>query len=156
MAAALLAQALGQDPENEALRLDLVEVLLDQDALEDAEALLGGLSSPVQDEPRVTQLQQRLALLSQAPQDAGEIATLAASVEADPANLSARMAYAQALIGNRQFEQAFAQLLEVVRRDRSFEDEAGRKTMVQLFGTVGDDTLIRRYRSELAATLNGI
>ncbi|WP_341678615.1 tetratricopeptide repeat protein [Niveibacterium sp. SC-1] len=155
MAAALLAQALGHEPENEALRLDLVEVLIDQDALEDARPLLDGRATPTQDEARVAQLEERLALLSQAPQDAGEVATLAARVQAEPADLSVRLAYAQALVGARRFDEAFAQLLEVVRRDRSFEDDAGRKTMVQLFGTVNDDGLVRRYRSELAATLNG-
>ncbi len=46
------------------------------------------------------------------------------------------------------------QLLEIVRRDRSFGDDAGRKTLVKLFDIVNDPTLVSRYRGLLARALN--
>jgi putative thioredoxin len=50
------------------------------------------------------------------------------------------------------------QLLEIVRRDRKWQDEAGRKTMLTLFTLLGAqpqyEDLVREFRIALSRTLN--
>ena len=46
------------------------------------------------------------------------------------------------------------QLLEIVRRDRGFEDDIGRKTLLSVFNLLGGDELVSRYRRLLASALN--
>jgi len=38
------------------------------------------------------------------------------------------------------------QLLEIIRRDRNFNDDAGRKRLLDLFKLVDDAQLVRDYR----------
>ena len=58
-------------------------------------------------------------------------------------------------IGVEQYQDAFEQLLEIVRQDKNFQDEAGRKTMLSLFTVLGNQNeLVRQYRKQLAALLN--
>ena len=65
-------------------------------------------------------------------------------------------ANAQALA--RDYRPAFEQLLEIVRRDRKWNEEAGRKTMLTLFTMLGAqpeyDDLVREFRVALSRTLN--
>jgi len=47
------------------------------------------------------------------------------------------------------------QLLEIVRRDRGFQDDIGRKTMLDVFNLLGGQSeLVSKYRRLLSSTLN--
>jgi putative thioredoxin len=55
----------------------------------------------------------------------------------------------------QRYEPALDQLLEIIRRDRKWNQEAGRKTMLALFDLLGGKgDLVNRYRRQLAAMLN--
>jgi putative thioredoxin len=46
-------------------------------------------------------------------------------------------------------------LLEIVRRDRSFKEQIGRKTLLDVFNLLGgQNELVSEYRRKLAALLN--
>jgi putative thioredoxin len=52
------------------------------------------------------------------------------------------------------YEPALAQLLEIVRRDRKFGDDVGRKTMVEVFNLLGGQgDLVSTYRRLLSSAL---
>lgn len=54
-----------------------------------------------------------------------------------------------------EFDTALENLLAIVQQDRGFKDDAGRKTMIQVFSLMPSDSpLLRDYRSRLAAVLN--
>ena len=67
----------------------------------------------------------------------GDTAKLEAAVNAEPANHQARIDYAMALAAGGKKGEALDQLLEAVRRDRKWNEEAARKQLVQLFDAWG-------------------
>lgn len=96
----------------------------------------------------------RLAAQIRVGAGGGDIAELEQRLAGDAGNLAARYALAQALAAAGQYEPALTHYLEMVARDRSFDDDAGRKAMLELFDLLGNDhELTQRYRSALAKIL---
>ena len=77
---------------------------------------------------------------------AGDLDALTAKVAANPADHQARIDLALALAAKGAKEDAVTQLLESVRRERKWNEEAARKQLVQLFDAWGPKD---------AATLDG-
>ncbi|CAG0993328.1 partial Chaperedoxin, partial [Rhodocyclaceae bacterium] len=152
----LLDEALALDPANEAALLDSVEVRLAAGAIDAARQALDAVADRARDRARIESLQARLQL---AAAGGGAVAaTLRASVDADPADLDSRLALANAQALAQDYRGALENLMEIVRRDRKWNDEAGRKTMLTLFTLLGarpeHEALVREYRIALARTLN--
>ena len=151
----LLGQASGLDPNNEWVRVDAAEIMFVQGELEEARRLLSSLKNDeVAKDMRTVQL---LAQIKLAEMNAGgeNESTLAAAVEADANNLDARLKLANLMIASGRFEEGMDQLIEIVRRDRSFQDDIGRKTLLDVFNLLGGQgELVSRYRRLLASALN--
>jgi putative thioredoxin len=152
----LLARAVELDPRNESAYLDYVEVSIESGDLDEARQLLDALRDRARDRFRLDALDAQLQLAAGGAGSDAE--TLRKRVEADPADLEARLQLANTLALGRDYRAAFEQLLEIVRRDRQWQDEAGRKTMLTLFNLLATqpeyDALVREYRVALARTLN--
>ena len=69
-------------------------------------------------------------------------------------DLEARLKLANLHVAARQYEAGMDQLLEIVRRDRSFGDDIGRKTLLSVFTLLEGGELVSRYRRLLASALN--
>lgn len=81
-------------------------------------------------------------------------AELKTKIEADPGDVAARYALASLYATQQKFIQAFDEFLEVVRRDRRYEDDGARKAMLALFTVIGENSdLVRTYRQKLANVL---
>lgn len=85
----------------------------------------------------VRAVEAELKLREQNAAKAGEIAPLRAKLETDPKDHQARYDLALALDGQGDREGALNELLEIVRRDRKWNDEAARKHLVTLFEAMG-------------------
>ena len=84
----------------------------------------------------------------------GDETTLRARVAANLADLDARLQLGRVLAARRKYDDALAELLEVVRRDPRFADEAARKAMLDVFEVLGPrHELTDRYRRELSSAL---
>ncbi len=150
----LLLQAIRLDPKHEQARLDLVDVLLDAGDLAEAQRLLDEIADSAKDRSRIDALAARLALAQGAPAGA-DAAALRARLDADPADLEARLALANLLAVQQDYAGALEHLMEIVRRDRTFGEDIGRKTMLQIFNLLGSDSeLVRGFRGELSRILN--
>ncbi len=147
------AQILAEEPDNlKALSgLARAHVLLGD--LEQAEATLAGVPANKANDPAVASARAAIELARQTA-DLGETAELEAAVAADPANHQARFDLALALAAGGKREDALVHLLEIVKRDRSWNEDGARKQLVQLFDAWGPtDPLTVTGRRKLSAIL---
>jgi putative thioredoxin len=145
----LLADASRLEPGHLGVRLDAAEIMLDLNEADEASRLLA--SVPDDADSRVAQLKARLQFLGAAGTDETE---LQARIAADENDLEARLQLAKLWVAVSQYEPAMEQLLEIVRRDRGFEDDIGRKTLLDVFNLLGGGELVSKYRRLLASALN--
>jgi len=153
-AMAMLVKARAMDPAHGGVVADMAEILLDQAEAEAAKKLLDSLPDAAREDQRVAALIARadIALKTAGLPDA---ATLEQAVAADADDLDARLKLANVRIAEQRLDQALEQLLEIVQRDRSFQDEAARKTMLTVFEMLGPESdLARDYRRRLAGALH--
>ena len=95
-----------------------------------------------------------LALAEEGRQAKGQLATLEARLAADPADHQARYDLATALNAMEQREQAADALLEIFRRNRTWNDGAARLQLLKFFEAWGfDDPATIAARRKLSALL---
>jgi putative thioredoxin len=151
-ALALLEQAARTEAHDDAVYADMAEILLAQGRVDEAKAASTKLGPLAADDPRVSTLLARLRFADAGNQDPS---ALRARVEADPADLEARLRLANIDVAAERYESALDQLIEIIRRDRKWNGEAGRKTMLAVFDLLGArHELVGRYRRQLASVLN--
>ncbi|MBW8369537.1 MAG: co-chaperone YbbN [Thiobacillus sp.] len=143
-----LADASRIDPAHIGVRLDAAEIMLDLNEADEAQRLMGSL--PDDADPRVPQMKARLQFMGTAGED---VATLTQRVAANENDLEARLKLANLLVAAGQYEAGMDQLLEIVRRDRGFGDDIGRKTLLAVFNLLDGDERVSRYRRLLASAL---
>ncbi|HEX7044154.1 MAG TPA: thioredoxin [Burkholderiales bacterium] len=157
-ALALLREAVAKEAANDRAKLALARLLLEEaderkEALDESERVLESLSIRAAGEAEVDNVRLRLSLHRIAA-EAPPRAALEQAVAADPGDVRARYRLAARLALAGEYEPAMQQLLEIVRRDRKFEDDAGRKTLVGLFRLLGNQNpLVTRYRTLLSSAL---
>jgi len=149
----LLGQASQLDPRNEKIRVDAAAIMLDAGETAEAQRLLASLSPATAQEQRVQELLARIEFAEMA-RELPDADSLRARIAGNENDLEARLQLANLLAADRQYEPALEQLLEIVRRDRSFRDDIGRKTMLSVFNLLGGGELVSKYRRLLASALN--
>ncbi|MBK6743986.1 MAG: tetratricopeptide repeat protein [Hydrogenophilales bacterium] len=148
-----LGEASKIDANNETIRIEAADILLEQGQAEGAQRLLDSLAPLTRMEDRVAQLIAK-AGFALGGQTAGDEAGLRATIAADPANLDSRLQLANLLIASRRYAEGMDELLEILQRDRAWNDEAARKTLLSVFNMLGADPLVPQYRRKLASALN--
>jgi putative thioredoxin len=150
-AVAALRKAVDLDPAHHLARIDLAELLIEAGQHEEAARELDAVRQDVDWDARVAALRQAIAFAHAG----GSESDLAARVAANPADLEARLALAGALAARRSWREALDQLLEIVRRDKSWRDGEARRQMLAIFNlAAGEPDLVSEYRRKLGSALN--
>ena len=141
------------DPANHQARLLLVDALLREKRHDDAKAILQALPDEIRTKPDVAGILARLTAMEQA-QDLPDMNTLLKSVADNPGDYAAREQLSTHYVLQANYEAAMEQLLEIMRRDRSYGEDAGRKGLIKIFEMLGGSgELITRYRQKMASLL---
>jgi putative thioredoxin len=138
--AALAADAYGhllaEDPANAAALAGLARCYLASGATEQAKETLALVPEAKRNEAPVAAARAALEVAEQA-KAVGPIDELEQKVKADPLDHQARFDLAVALNGKNRRLEAVDHLLEIVRRDRKWNEDGARKQLVQFFEAWG-------------------
>jgi putative thioredoxin len=135
-AAQMYAEVLAADPTNIAALAGLAKCYLTTGAIEQATQTLAMVPESKRNDPGVKAVQAALELAEQA-KTVGPIAELEQKVTANPLDHQSRFDLATALNASGKRGEATQQLLEIVKRDRKWNDDGARKQLVQFFDAWG-------------------
>ena len=102
-----------------------------------AREVIDQLNDEYREDPAMQSAIAAVELAEKASQSAGELDASKAAVEADPNDLAARQEYALALYAVGANAEAMAQLLESIRIERGWNDDAARLQLLEFFATLG-------------------
>ena len=135
-AAELYAQVLEQDQNNFAALAGLARCYLSTGSIEQAKKTLDMVPEAKRSDPAVVAARAAINLAEQS-KSVGPIEELQQKVAANPADHQARFDLAIALNAKGQRLDAVDHLIEIVKRDRKWNEDGARKQLVQLFEAWG-------------------
>lgn len=152
-AAEIYGAVLAQEPENVDAIAGFAKLQLDMGAIEQARRIIETAPKGKENSPAIAGVRAAIELAEQAS-SLGDLGELIKAVDADPKNYQARFDLAVALNARDKREEAIDQLIEILKRDRKWNDEAARKQLVQFFEAWGPmDDMSIAGRRKLSALL---
>ena len=152
-AAGLFGEALKAEPGNPGAAAGLAKCHLENGDPERARQTLSVVVPEHRNHTEIRGVEAALKLVENAG-DTGDVQELRARLDADPADHRTRFELSEALVAAGRREEAVNELLELVRRDRNWNDEAARKQLVTLFEAFGPtDELSVGGRRQLSSLL---
>ena len=150
----LLQRTVEQGAANDSPAMMLAELLVKEERLDEAQALLDQMSRETRETPEFKRLVSRIEF-KQKSRDVPDRSELEQRIEANPGDVEARAQLGALLVSEEAYEGAMQQYLEIVRRDRGYEDDLGRTSLLGVFNMLGNgDERVKRYRRQLAFALN--
>ncbi|MEJ2631270.1 MAG: thioredoxin [Acidihalobacter sp.] len=147
-AAVMLKEVAEQDPDNTQIVPDLARVLLAQGEADEAERLLRSLPANRAEDADIKRLLAS-AHFSRLIKDAPAADALKERVDADPKDFAALEQLAARWILESNYEAGMDALLQIMRGDRKYNDDAGRRGLLAAFELLGDDERVTPYRRQM-------
>lgn len=148
-----LRNALALDPANDGARLDMAIVLLDRGDLAAARRHFDLLSPRAPAHAAFEGTRARLECADAAAK-LPPLERIEERIASDADDLQARLDLSERRIAEGDFEGAMEQLHEIVRRDRTFGDDIGRRRLLDVFEmAAGEPELVADYRARLSAVI---
>lgn len=139
-------------PDNAHVVSGLARALVATGEVEEARALLDSAPESIAGDAAIARARAAVDLAAVAPAG-GEAEALERKVAANPEDLDARFELAGALMTTDR-QRAADELLEIIRRDREWNDNAARKRLLQLMEVAGlEDPWVSQQRRRLSAIL---
>ena len=135
-AAEIYAHLLQQDPNNIAALAGLSRCYVGSGSIDQAKKTLAQVPEAKRNDSAVAAARAAIELAEQS-QSIGPIGELEQKVAADPKDHQARFDLALALNAGGKRAEAVEQLMEIVKRDRKWNDDGARKQLVQFFDAWG-------------------
>jgi putative thioredoxin len=153
-AVGVFGQILRVEPQNGKALAGLAQAYVKNGDLKQARQTLEMVGPDYRNDPDVASARAALDLAEQAGAKAGETAALEAKVAQDPNDMQAKLDLAVALAATGERERAVDLLLEMVQKNRAWNEEAARKQLVKLFEAFGPtDPLTVSARRRLSSIL---
>ena len=150
----IYGQILRQIPGEAAAIAGLVRCLVGAGDLQEARELVDGLDDDALKDADVESAISALSLAEQAGEADGDAAALQARLAQDPGDHQARFDLAMAYHGAGRSEQAIDELIEIIRQDREWNEQAARQQLLKLFEALGHaDPLTVAGRRKLSSIL---
>lgn len=162
-------EAVAADPENDDARFDLVKLLLLQGQLDAAKTTFAPVAAKVELSRRLAALQlwiNAIDFVAGSAQETGAIAAFDAQIAANKRDFAARYARVRCLIAAQRWQEAMDELLEILMRDKSWNEEAARKAYVAVLDLVEpprvkvadgqippEDPMVASYRRRLSSVV---
>lgn len=145
----MLQEVIAEEPQNLVLRVEMADLLIMEGQIEDARQLLAALPA---DTDGIDKPNARLAFID----EAGDLESLdVLQSKAESGELRDRYNLAIKLVVDDQVEQALDVLLDMLKTDKTWEDELARQTMIKVFNMLGKgNELATQYRRKMFTFLH--
>ena len=139
-------------PEQDGLKLDLAVALLQTGEIDEVSHLLDALPANLSTDDRAIRARARLGfatLLTHAP----SMEALQAALAANDGDLRARHLIGVHDIVAGRSQAGLEHFLEMLRRDRGFDDGLPRRALIDAFRIIEDEDLVGQYRRKMSSLL---
>ena len=133
----IFQQVMEADPESAEALAGLVRCLTGMKDHQAAREIVDQLTDEFREKPAMRAAIDALELADRAAESAGDLDVALAAVATNPNDLQARQDLAMALFATGDNAGAMAQLLESIRIDRSWNEDAARMQLLEFFKTLG-------------------
>ena len=130
-------EIMAADPESPDGLAGMIRCMIGMKDIDGAREIVDQLDDEFRDKPAMVIAINSLELAEKAAGAAGGLAQARAAVDADPNDLAARQELALALFATGEQAESMEQLLESIRIDRAWNDEAARIQLLEFFKTLG-------------------
>ncbi|HEY2344364.1 MAG TPA: thioredoxin [Xanthomonadaceae bacterium] len=147
-----LRAAVAAAPDQDALKLDLALALLKTGASHEAGQILDALPANLAADDRAVRAHAHLrfiALLTDAP----AVEVLEAAIAANPDDLRARHLLGAHLLVEGHAAAGLDQFIEMLRRNRGYEDGLPKRALIDAFRMIEDADLVGAYRRRMSSLL---
>ena len=141
------------EPHNPQVRIEFANMLMREKRFDDASSLLESLSADEKRNPEALALIGQLESIDTV-MSAPDMDELLKNIEDDEGNCLAREQLSAHYKLRGDYAAAMDQLLEIVRRDRNYNEQAGSTELLKIFNLLGQHELVSQYRKKLAQILN--
>ncbi|MBI2801411.1 MAG: thioredoxin [Gammaproteobacteria bacterium] len=149
----LLEAAVAADPTNTRLHPVFAALLIDRGELTRAEEVLRAISA--RDTSADSERQVMRIKFARSAQAFPSLTELQSCMAAGVTTTEVRYQYATRQVVAGDYSAGLATLIEIVRTDRRYGEDAARKTLIDVFALLAsDDPRIREYRTHLARALH--
>ena len=150
----MLNQALARDPDNAELKISIAQMVHAQGDSTSALTLLDSLDEDGNKIEQAVKLRAEINLATQLA-DLPALDEIEQRLSQNPADLEALLQKSRHLLARGEYDDAMECLLAIMRNDRSFEDDAGRTGLLEIFDLLGGEhPSVQKYRRKLFTLLH--
>lgn len=147
-----LRASIQAEPEKAELKLDLMLALLKTGGYVEAVKILDGLPANLATDDRAIKAKARLAFAT-VLKDAPPTTILEQAVASNPDDCRARHYLGVRYLLEDKTEAGLEQFLEMLKRNKTFEEGLPRKALIDAFRIIEDEDLVGQYRRKMASLL---
>ena len=145
-ALAVLKEAIAAEPNNTGFKVEWADVLLRKGDVDGGRTVLATIPEDTEERDRPA---TRLEILEEAA-GMGTLRDAIAETQANGDDLDARYRVAVLLASERRYEEALEAAMAILRRDRTYREDAGRLTMIRIMALMGKGSdVAKRYRRRM-------